>query len=59
MFVMNSTSVEIWELLQEERTEQEIINALSLSYDIDKDIIINDVQEILTQMKNAGVIIEN
>lgn len=58
MFVMNSTSIDIWNLLIKEKTESEIVDELSSLYDVSKETLSEDIHELLLQMKSAGVIID-
>ncbi len=58
MFVMNSTSIDIWNLLIIGKTEREIVEELSSLYDVSEEILVEDVHELLLQMKSAGVIID-
>ena len=55
--ILNSTAAEIFELIdQESKTIDEIITCLLDKYDVTSDEIRNDVQEILDELVNKGII---
>ncbi len=55
--ILNSTAAEIFELIGEEsKTLDEIIACLLNKYDVTSDAIRNDVQDILDELVNKGLI---
>ena len=46
----------IWEKLREECTEQELVNAILLEYDIDQKTAEADVKEFIGKLDNIGII---
>lgn len=53
---LNSIGGEIVEFLKNEISKKEIVDKLFNKYDVKKDILEKDVEEILTKLKSAGII---
>lgn len=56
IFSMNDTCKFIWDLLENEQTESQIIVAVATFYGVESKIVTEDIKEILLQMSMAGVI---
>ncbi len=56
IFSMNETCKSIWDLLEKELTESQIIEAIAEKYGVQSNIVSEDIKEILSQMFIAGVI---
>lgn len=54
---MNGSAKLLFELLQENRTEEELLEALLQTYDTDKATAQTDLREILEQLANNGLLI--
>ena len=54
----NETAHEIFRLLEEERTEPEIVDRLYELYDAPREVIEGDVSSLLAQLRQAGVLDE-
>lgn len=54
----NETAAYIFELLQKETTEEEIVNAMCERYEAERSVIEADVKGIINQMRKAGFIHE-
>lgn len=56
LFVLNEVSAEIWKLLCEEKTREEIIAEISESFDADAETIASDTDDFLKKLTEAGLI---
>lgn len=59
MFVLNGTTKVIVENIQNGKSEDEILNLLTEDFNEDNSVIEKDFFEILTEMKEAGILIED
>lgn len=57
MINLSESAVLLWKKLQEECTEEDLINALLSEYDIDRETAAEDIRELLDQMNKIGVIV--
>lgn len=55
---INGSATYIFELLQEETTEETIVEAMCARYDADEDRIRTDVHNIIEKFRNAGFLHE-
>lgn len=56
MIKLNDTGLFIWEKLQNDTTEAEIVSALVAEYDVTEDVAAADVHRIIEALKNAGIV---
>lgn len=56
--VMNETAKVLFDLLQTDRTEDELVNAILEEYDTTADIARADVQAFLALLRENGLLIE-
>ena len=56
MVKLNESALFLWRLLEEERTEEELLLALSREYDIDEETAKRDFAPFLTQLYKAGLL---
>lgn len=56
IFSMNDTCKYIWDLLENEHSEQQIISAVAAYYGVKNEIVSEDIQDILSQMSMAKLI---
>ncbi len=56
IFEANEVAIRILELLQQSKTQEEIIDILSKEYDAPKEILGKDIAATLTQFKNLGIL---
>lgn len=54
----NETAADIFRLLQEETTVEEIVNAMYDKYDVEREILTQDVLELLEKFREAGFLVE-
>ena len=59
MIKLNDTGLFIWNVLQNDVTEDEIIAAMTAEYEVDKETATADVRRIVGVLKDAGIIEEN
>lgn len=56
MINLSESAVLLWKKLQEDCTEEELVQALLVEYDIDRETAAADVRELIGQMQKIGVI---
>ena len=56
---MNKSGVFLWELLQEDISYDEILSAAVKKYNIDKNILKNDLDIYLSKLRDANILLEN
>ncbi len=56
MVRLNETALFLWRLLEEDRTEEELLGALSTEYEIDEETAKRDFTPFLAQLREAGLI---
>lgn len=56
IFSMNETCKYVWDLLENDQSESQIITAVATYYGVESRIVSEDIKDILTQMSMAGVI---
>ena len=54
----NETAAEIFKMLQEETTVDDIVEAMYKKYDVDKNVLTQDVEEIIDTFRKAGFLME-
>lgn len=57
MVTLNETGCFLWELLQDERTEDELVAALADNYDTDADRARADVKAFLLKLRDADLLV--
>ena len=58
MITLGGCAKEIWEALQEETTEDKIVDKLLDVYDVDRETAANDVSAFLAKLRKAGLLLE-
>ncbi len=56
MMTLNETGAFLWEKLKEEKTEEELVEALLAEYDVEKEIAAKDVSEFVQKLKEKEVL---
>lgn len=56
IFSMNGTCKYVWDLLEIDQSEPQIIEAVAAYYKVESVVVSEDIKEILSQMLTAGVI---
>ena len=54
---LNGSGLLLWELLQSERTEAELVAAVLDTYEVDEQTAAQDVREFLAQLDQAKILI--
>ena len=55
MINLTESAVFLWKKLQEDCTEEDLVQALLKEYDIDRETAAADVRELIEQMQKIGV----
>lgn len=58
IITLTSSAKFVWELLQEDRTIEEIVNKLVEKYKIDLNIAKNDTEQFIKELRQANIIEE-
>ena len=58
MIKLNKTAAAIFELLQNEVSEADIVDTMSTRFDVPKDVLTADVQMAVSLMRNKGLLDE-
>ena len=56
IFSMNDTCKLIWDILESDRSESEVVASVADFYGIECEAVADDIREILSQMSSAGII---
>ncbi len=56
MMTLNETGVFLWNLLKEEKTQEELTDALLAEYDVDRETAAADVAEFVQKLKEKDVL---
>ena len=56
MITLNPTCAFIWQVLQNGATREELIDAMIKEYDVSAEEVSNDVDNVINQFKQLGVI---
>lgn len=54
--VLNSSATEIWKLIDGSMTLTEIVNRLAESYEVNPDTIVDEVQQTVSSLTEAGLV---
>lgn len=55
---MNSSAEFVWNFLRQDRSYEEVVDALLQKYDVDRQTAENDLNEFLAIVRNAGLLDE-
>ena len=58
MITLGGSGKEIWEALQEDTTEEKIVDKLLDVYDVDRETAEKNVAEFVGQLRKAGLLLE-
>lgn len=58
MITVNEVGVEIWKMLQEEVTFDEIVQRILNEYDVEEETVRSDVREFLDKLIAGGILAE-
>lgn len=54
--IMNDLSAFVWGKLQEEVTQDELLEAILAEYEVDRETASTDLEDLLTKFKDYGII---
>ena len=57
MLVLNETAREIWNGLEEGKSEEDILEQIVERYDVEEETVKRDMQNIIKKMKETGILI--
>lgn len=58
MITLSESGLLLWNRLQEDCTEETLVNALLAEYEVDRKTAVADVQAFLDQMRTVGILQE-
>lgn len=56
MIRLNSSATELWKLLVTGTNQQSLVAFLLDHYEVDEETAVDDVEQILTQLRHAGIL---
>ena len=56
LIVMSSSGAYVWKLLQEDHTEQQLIEKIMRKYEVDRETASRDLTAFLTAVEQAGIL---
>ena len=56
LIALNDTAADIWKILQEDHTEQEVVELLSREYDEETQVLEENVQSFVSELKKQDLI---
>lgn len=56
MITLNGSAAFLWDLLQEDKTQEQLVDAMLEKYNIDKETASRDVAAFVEKAKGAGII---
>ena len=56
MLTLNEVGGEIWKLLDEVETEEEIVDRLEQVYNVEKEVLREDVREFMGKLRELGIL---
>lgn len=56
MITLNNSGAFLWQQLQEEKTEEELLNAMLQEYEIDEATASEDIKKFITKLKEAEIL---
>ena len=57
MITLNETGAFLWEKLQEEKTEVELVEELCAEYDVASDVAAQDISDFLKLLQDADILL--
>ena len=57
MITLSGSGKEIWETLQEDVTEEQIVDRLLAVYDVDRETAARDVKNFVARLRKAGLLL--
>ncbi len=58
MITLNETGYFMWNLLTNDITKEELISAFMKEYDVEKEVVSEDIDEFIEKLKSIGAICE-
>ena len=58
VITLNETAVFVWNLLKSDITKAQIVDAMAVEYDAPRDVLENDVEELLDSFRQNGLLDE-
>lgn len=59
LIMLNETGVELWELLYEGCSEEEVVEHFCGEYEVEKETVLKDLSEFIEYITSKGVAVEN
>jgi DNA-binding CsgD family transcriptional regulator len=56
LFVLTPTGAEIWDMLVEEKSPEEIVEIISREYEVDAEMVRADVDALIKKLKDMGLL---
>ena len=59
LITVNEIGMELWKMLQNEVTFEDLLNGIMEEYDVDEDVAKEDIQDFLDKLSNGGILTED
>ncbi|MBR0276855.1 MAG: PqqD family protein, partial [Clostridia bacterium] len=56
VIMLNETAAFLWKILENEKTKKELVNELLGIYDVTEEVAVKDVEKLVEELANAGVL---
>lgn len=58
LMTLNQSGIDLWEMLQNDRTSEELVEGMLELYEVDADVLYKDIQCFLQNLREAGLLCE-
>ena len=59
LITVNEVGVDIWKMLQEEVTFEDLVKGILNEYDVEEEVAREDIQEFLDTLINGGILVKD
>ena len=59
LITVNEIGMELWKMLQNDVTFEDLLNGIMEEYDVDEDVAKEDIQDFLDKLSNGGILTED
>lgn len=56
LIALNETGADIWKILQEDHTEEEVVDILMASYESDREEVVQSVKEFISSLQESDIL---
>ena len=56
LIALNETAADIWNILQDEHSQVEVVDILTLAYDVERSVLEESVRDFLAELDQKGIL---